>query len=152
MNPNGACKQCQRKKLKCSLMPLNEETGKTDRRPSNERLYQFRVKQVVKAGKKRALDSPDTGEAEGSGQAPSPLSALYGLETLALESGASSAAYTPADTPADSPATVPQPTLTENIAPPSPPAPKTRKTGTSRSPAGESVFRPPASASTQNTR
>ena len=148
MNPNGACVQCKKKKLKCSLLPKNDKTGKTDRHPmTDEKLYEFRVGQAIKRGKQRALDSPDAGEAEGSSQAPSPLSALDGLEMLKLDSGGSSAAITPAD----SPSTIPQPSLTGTLTPPPLSVPKTRKKGSSRSPAGKSIFRPPAAAPTENT-
>ena len=129
-------------------MPQNDETGKTDHCPMmDEKLYEFWVGQAIKRGKQRALDPPDVGEVEGSSQAPSPLSVLDGLETLNLDSSGSSAV----NTPADSPATFPQLSLTETLALPPLSVPKTCKTGTSRSPAGKSIFRPSAAAPAENT-
>ena len=85
-------------------MPQNDKTGKTDRRPTtDEKLYKFWVGQVIKRGKQQALDPSDAGEAEGSSQAPSPLSALDGLKTLNLDSSGSSAVNTPANSPATFP-------------------------------------------------
>ena len=125
--PNGPCKRCKKQKQGCSLMPQNPSTGKTDRRAlSQAELLEFRQKQTedsraaVKRGKRRAQDSPNTGESEGSRLSPSPLTALSGLGTLALDSSGSS----PAETPADTPATLPQPPLPERPAPPRPLASK----------------------------
>ena len=91
----------------------------------DEKLYEFRMSQAIKMGKQWALDPPDAGEAEGSSQAPSPLSALDGLETLKLDSSGSSTAITPAD----SPATIPQPSLTDTLALPLSLPPKLAKQG-----------------------
>ncbi|KAN0111964.1 hypothetical protein V8E52_007982 [Russula decolorans] len=65
----------------------------------------------VKKGKQRACDSPEAGESEGSGPAPSPLETLAGLGTLRLDT---------------SPATLPQPPLPEHAALAPPLGPKTR--------------------------
>ena len=98
-------------------MPVNPETGKTDRRAhSPSQLREFRLKQAeapappqaeappksVKKGKKRAKNSPGAEEKEGSGLSPSPLAALANLESLMLHSGGSSAANSPSDGPAAS--------------------------------------------------
>jgi hypothetical protein len=126
-------------------MPHNPETGKTDRRArSKAELLEFRLKQAeqpaseVKRGKRRAQDSPDACESEGSG--PSPLEPLASLRGLTLDSGGSS----PANTPAVSPTTA----LPENPAPP--PAPKARK-ALKRS-AGKPLFKPPAAALTHHPK
>jgi hypothetical protein len=127
-------------------MPPNPETGKTDRRTFLAAdLLEFRTKQAeelaakVKKGKRRACESPDAGEQEGSGQPPSPL-ALF--DSLTLGSGSSAA-----NTPADSPANFPQPQLPERPAPPL--APKARKA--SKRSAGKSPSKPPAAAPTQHS-
>lgn len=118
MDPVGPCLQCKSKKVKCSLMPTNPRTGKTDRRPlTKDELLRFRIKQkeekhtaALKKGKQRARDSPDTSKpAEASGSVASPLAPLASLGALTLESGASSAT----NTPADSPATAPLPPMPE---------------------------------------
>ncbi len=118
VDPDGPCLRCKSKKVKCSLMPINPRTGKTDRRTlSQDELLQFRIKQKgerraprLKKGKQRARDSSDTGEpAEASGSVPSPLAPLASLGALTLDSGASSTT----NTPANSPATAPIPPLPE---------------------------------------
>ena len=147
VNLNSACVQCKKKKQRCSFMPQNDETGKTDHHPMvDEKLYKFQVGQAIKRGKQWALDPPDAGEAEGSSQAPSPLSALDSLEMLNLDSSGSSAV----NTPANSPTTFPWPSLTETLALPPLSVPKTHKTGTSWSLAGKSIFRPSVAAPIEN--
>jgi hypothetical protein len=125
------------------MVPINPDTGKTDRRALSEtEIMDFRIKMMeearseVRRGKQRARDSPDAGESEGSGPTPSPLARLG---ELTLESGGSSAA----DTPADSPSILPQPALPERPAPAPPSSSKTRDTS------GKSSPKPPAAAPTQ---
>lgn len=132
-------------------MPQNPSTGKTIRHAmSRAEILEYRLKQTdepsapsaVKRGKRRARNSPDAGESEGSGLAPSPLATLSGLGGLTLDSGGSSAA----DTPADSPSTLAhQPTL---AAPTPASAPKTHG-GSKRS--GMSVLCPPTAAPAKNS-
>ena len=118
--PNGPCSECKTRKVKCSLMPLNPETGKTIRRlMSNDEVLEFRLRQAaeeearaaeeeahaaeeearaeIRRGKRRADGSPDEGELEAPAVAPSPLVQLEGLGALSLDSGRSSAANTPDD-------------------------------------------------------
>jgi hypothetical protein len=116
------------------MVPINPDTGKTDRRALSEtEIMDFRIKMMeearseVRRGKQRARDSPDAGESEGSGPTPSPLARLG---ELTLESGGSSAA----DTPADSPSILPQPALPERPAPAPPSSSKTRDTSGKSSP------------------
>ncbi len=117
----GPCLQCKGRKLRCSVMPSNPETGRADRCTlSKDQMQEFRIKQAkesraeVKKGKRRARDSPEAGKSEGSGLAPSPLGSLAGLGALTLDSGGSSVT----NTPADSPTTLPQPpSLPERLAP-----------------------------------
>lgn len=112
-------------------MPTNPDTGKADRHAmSVAQIREFRINQVeasraeAKRGKRRARESPDADEPEGSQLAPSPLASLYGLKKLSLEGGKPS----PTATPTDSPATFPRPPLPENPAPAPPSlAPKARK-------------------------
>jgi hypothetical protein len=130
VEPKGACKRCRGKKYRCSLMPINLRTGKTDRRSiPAETLLAFRIKQVeesraatAKKGKKRARGSPEPGEPGGSDSAPSPSTSLVALGALALDSGRSSAATTSSH----SPASLPQPPLPEC---PSLPPPTALKAG-----------------------
>lgn len=113
------CGRCKTKKSKCSLMPKNPATGKTDRHTlSAEYILAFRISEFekaeegraeVKKGKQRARDPPDSGEPEASKSTPSPLTALAGLGAMNLESAVSSAA----NTPDNSPAVVSQPPLPE---------------------------------------
>jgi hypothetical protein len=116
-------------------MPKNPLTGKADRRAkSASTLLEFRLSQMeesdsgVKKGKQRARGPPDAGEPEGTGQAPSPLTQLAGLETLMLNSGGSSAT----NTPAGSPANPSQPPFPDHSAPTPPSAPNPRKTRKTR--------------------
>ena len=127
-------------------MPQNPSTDKTDCHAlSQAELLEFRQKQAeesraaVKRGKRRAQDSPNTGKSEGSRLLPSPLTALSGLGTLALDSAGSSAA----DTPANIPATLPQPPLPEHPTPPHPSASKKPS-----QPSGKSASKLPAAAPT----
>ena len=131
--PSGPCKQCKSKKVGCSLMPQNPTTRKTDRHAMTESELQEYHCNLVKKGKQPAHNSPDAGEPEGSGLAPSPslLAPLAGLRTLTLDSRSSSAA----NTPADSPTVSLQPALPECPAP-APSAPST--CNTSKSSAGKS--------------
>ena len=141
--PNGPCKRCKSKKQGCSLMPVNPETGKTDRHAhSPSQLMEYRRKQAeapqaevpaknVKKGKKRIQSSPDAGEKEGSG-----LSPLANLESLALDSHGSSAA----NSPADSPAALNQAPLPGRPVGTSPSDPKTGDS--SKRPAGKSASNP----------
>ena len=117
----GPCLQYKGRKLRCSMMPSNPETGRADHRTlSKDQMREFCIKQAkeshaeVKKGKRCAHDSPEAGKSEGSGLAPSPLGSLAGLGTLTLDSSRSSVA----NTPADSPTTLPQPpSLPERLAP-----------------------------------
>ena len=127
-------------------MPQNPSTSKTDCRVlSQAELLEFRQKQAeesqatVKRGKRRAQDSPNIGESEGSRLSPSPLTALSGLGTLALDSAGPSAA----DMPANVPATLPQPPLPEHPTPPRPLASKKPS-----QPSGKSASKLPAAAPT----
>lgn len=101
-------------------------------------IRQFRVGQVaaraeavraeaarveVKRGKRRARESPDADDREGSSLAPSPQATLVGLARLSLGPRNPS----PARTPADSPAALPRPPLPENPAPAPLSASKPRK-------------------------
>ncbi len=102
--PSSPCKRCKSKKVGCSLMPQNPTTGKTNRHAmTKSELWEYCCN-LVKKGKQPARNSPDAGEPEGSGLAPSPslLAPLAGLGTLTLDSGSSSAANTPVDSPAAS--------------------------------------------------
>lgn len=127
-------------------MPVNPETGKTDRRAhSSSQLREFRLKQAEtpaapqakappkkdKKGKKRAQNSPGAEEKEGLGLSPSLLAALANLELLTLHSGGSSAANSPSDGPAASH----QAPLPSFSAPAPPSDPKT--CDSSKRPAGE---------------
>jgi hypothetical protein len=71
----------------------------------------------------RTCSSPEGDELEASNPAPSPSISLAALETLALESGGSSAANTAADSPA-TPRTLPKLCLPKHCAPASITAPK----------------------------
>lgn len=134
----GPCERCKLKKIRCNLMPVNPNTGKTDRRAlgQTEHLEHRRnLKQVekaavkVKKGKKRAPDSPGEREPEASGSASSPFTQLAALGSLTLDSGGSSSA----NTPADSPASVTQAPLPEGPVPApakTPTASKTSKRST----------------------
>ena len=112
---------CKGRKLRCSMMPSNPETGRADCRVlSKDQMQEFRIKQAkescaeVKKGKRHACDSPEAGKSEGSGLAPSLLGLLAGLGALTLDSGRSSVT----NTPADSPTTLPQPpSLPERLVP-----------------------------------
>jgi hypothetical protein len=111
-------------------MPINPDTGKTNRHATTaEALHKFRMNQAralhveVTHGKRRARDSSDEDEQEGSELALSPvLSSLVDLEKLTLGGSKPS----PGSTPADSPANM-QPPLPEHPAPAPPSAPKARK-------------------------
>ena len=141
-------------------MPPNPNTGKTDRRAHNgPKILKFRIDQAlkkvvavegeespseVKKGKRRALDPPEAGDLEGSGQT-SPAAQLAGLENLSLESESGSS---PAGTPADLPAPLSQPPLPARPDPAPPSAPSTHDA--SKSPAGKSVSNPPFSTPAQH--
>ena len=121
-------------------MPRNLETGKTLRSMNSDELLEFRLEQAgvqqameVKKGKQRAVNPPDAGEAEGSGQSPSPLAALSGLNTLSLDSPN----WSPAATTPESPATSLQPPLPEQIASAPPAAPKRGRGRPPKSSAGK---------------
>ena len=93
INSSGACSLCKSKKQRCSLMPRNLETRKTLCSMNSDELLEFCLEQAgvqqameVKKGKQHAVNPPDAGEAEGSGQSPSPLTALSGHNTLLLDS------------------------------------------------------------------
>jgi hypothetical protein len=129
-------------------MPLNPATGRTSRRQmAAEDIHAFRIKQAealrkgtreaVKKGKRRAPESPDAEDQEGSALAASPHAPLVDLEKLSLDGGKPS----PAGSPADSPATLSQPPL-EN------PAPKARKR--SKPSPSKSPSKSPSAAPTQH--
>jgi len=128
--PGYTCERCQRKKNKCSLMPLNLGTGKTDCRTlEQESLQDFCIRQTeelrhtgIKQGKQRACSSPGACKPEDSGAVSSPLATLAAFGSLALESGRSSAI----DTPSNSPATLPESSLLKVATPSSPTAPTAR--------------------------
>jgi hypothetical protein len=126
-------------------MPKNPRTGKADRRTlSQAELLEYRLNQrqaEVRKGKKRAANSPEGGETDASGQAPSPLDPLANLVTLNLDSGGSNSA----NTPADSPTAAPQPNLPERLAPTPPSPPQTRDAVRS---SGKSASNLPAAALT----
>ena len=121
-------------------MPWNLETRKTLRSMNLDELLEFRLKQVgvqqameVKKGKQCAVNPPDAGEAEGSGQSPSPLAAHSGLNTLSLNSLNQS----PAATTPESPVTSLQPPLPKQIASAPPAAPKRGHSHPPKSSAGK---------------
>jgi len=150
-DPTGACQECFVRKEKCSLVPMNPETGKADRHIlTPEAVFEYRVKQAkalraeIRKGKRRAVDSPDADEPEASEEASPALSSLAGLERLTLGGGKPS----PGSTPADSPANMPQPPLPEQPAPPSS-APKTRKR--SKPSPSKCTFKCPVSNPTQHS-
>jgi len=124
------CEQCQRKKNKCSLMPLNLGTGKTDRcMLEQESLQDFRIRQTeelrctgIKQGKQRARSSPGAHKPEDSGAVSSPSAMLAAFGSLALESSGSSAV----DIPSNSPATLPESSLPKVTTPSPPTAPAAR--------------------------
>jgi hypothetical protein len=128
-------------------MPVNPDTGKTDRHAfTAEAIHEYRIKQAkalradIRRGKRRARDSPDADEQEGSEVAASPaLSTLAGLEKLTLGGGKPS----PGSTPADSPANMPQPPLPEQ------PMPKARKR--SKPSPSKSTFKRPVADPTQHS-
>lgn len=102
MVPTGPCRRCKKKKVGCSLMPINKRTGKTDRRALPvARLLAFRIKQK---NAKAARESSGT-----SAEVPSPLAPLA---NLTLDSGPSST-----NTPIDSPSIAPLPPLPEGPGP-----------------------------------
>ena len=130
VRPSGSCKRCGDKKQGCSLVPTNKSMGKVDcRNISSEELHKFRLDQArerrnaarsgVKKGKRRALDSSDPCESEGSALAPSPLAELTALGKLALDSAPSST-----HSPSHSPATLPQAPLPQVCAAAPQPEPK----------------------------
>jgi hypothetical protein len=130
---SGACERCSSRKQRCSLMPLNPVTGKTDRRQiSAAEIQEYRINQTKELrgkGKQRAGD-PDAGNPEDSPlPSPSPLVGLSGLGSLTLESGGSSAA----NTPCDSPAALSQPSVTEGASTSLPPAPIARRSSRRKS-------------------
>ena len=71
-DPLRPCARCISKKVKCSLMPYNEKTGKADRsKLSAEYIRKYRIEQLNKGkGKKRARGQRGD-EAPGSGPSPS---------------------------------------------------------------------------------
>lgn len=147
---SGACTYCNPRKQKCSLTPVNPETGKPDRRKGAAQLQESNVegtKGGIGKGKQRADDVPDTGTPEESGPIPSPLAGLSGLGSLTLESGASSASAT-GNTPSDSPAALSQPSPIEAPSSTLPPAPRARRS--SRRSAGMSSFKLPVTAPTHH--
>jgi hypothetical protein len=140
----SACIRCSRMKQSCSLMP-KYQSGRTIRRPLSPGVYlSIRTKQAageleleepeaaseVTRGKRRARDSPDAADSEGSGPVPV-MTELVGLKTLSLHSGNSS----PANTPADGPTALPQPPLHARPDPAPPSVPST--SGVSKSLAGK---------------
>ena len=119
----GSCSYCNSKKLKCSLMPVNPETGKADHHAMTEaNIHNFCLSQVkvmhkarhaaVKRGKRPVPESPNADDQGGSASAASPHAQLMDLERLLLGGGKPS----PARSPADSLATLPRPLL-EDAAP-----------------------------------
>lgn len=122
-------------------MPMNPETGKTVRRTMTEsEVLEYRLNQKVsraevKRGKRRARNSPDMGEPEGSGISP-----LAGIGMLTLSSGGSSAAQTPSETPA----TLPQPPLPSRT--PLAPTPASRIRIASKPSTSETPSRSPTEA------
>ena len=155
VDPVGPCGRCKTSKVKCSLMPTYPTTGKPNRHAMKAAdVREFRIKQFkerqellkqseeqqrraeMKRGKRRASDSPEPEEPEGSVSAPSPVIAL---ERLSLDCDRS-----PANTPADSPVTLPRPPLPD----PAPPVRKTRKR-TKPSPS-KFAFKPHSTAPTQD--
>src|ERR1019366_8425913 len=95
-------------KVKCSLMPKNNKTGKTDhQKPDPIKILAFRKAQLKEKrawlkGKEPMQESPSEQQGEVLGLTPSPSNTL-GLELMAINSG-SSAPDTPVDMAADSPA------------------------------------------------
>jgi hypothetical protein len=98
----------------------------------------------VKRGKRRARESPDEEDREGSSLAPSPQVPLVDLSRLSLGPRNPS----PARTPSDSPAALPCPPLPENPAP-APSASKPRKR--SKPSPSKSISKSPSAALTQHS-
>ena len=109
MDPKGPCKRCKKHKLGCSLMPINDATGKTDQRRFTERqLLDFRLSQVQGGASKKKgsyrtreeasslIPSPSGLTPSPSGLTPSPSALLPPLGQLTLSSASS-----PANTAAD---------------------------------------------------
>jgi len=150
--PGYACEQCQCKKNKCSLMPLNPGTGKTDHRAlEQESLQDFRIRQTeelchagIKQGKQCARSSPGAHKPEDSGVVSSPLATLAAFGSLALESSGSSAV----DTPSNNPATLPESSLLKVAAPSPPTAPAACPRRATKRPQGASSLDPSVTAPT----
>jgi len=149
--PKYVCWQCQTRKQKCSLIPLNLDTGRTDHHTLLEdHLWEFRIKQMeeshaeLKKGKQHMLNSPDAGEPEDSGLDPLPSAVLSALGSLMLESGGSSSV----NTPSNSPAILSQPSLLKPSALLPPTAPKTSGSCASKHGTGTSSLKPPVTAPT----
>ena len=128
ITPTGPCVLCKEKKIKCSLMPKNPETGKADRcQILREETLKYRLKQAeelrakIVRGKQREGNLPNAGEL--SGLVSSPLEPLTALDLLTLDSGGSSTAIIPTDSLVASV----QPPLPDPLAAASRPAPKTSK-------------------------
>jgi len=152
--PGYACEQCQRKKNKCSLMPPNLGTGKTDRcMLEQESLQDFRIRQTkelhcagIKQGKQCACSSPGVRKPEDSGVVSLPSAMLAAFGSLVLESGRSSAV----DTPSNSPATLPESSLLKVTAPSPPTAPTAHPCRVTKCPQGVSSLDPSVTAPTQH--
>ena len=149
--PKSACRRCQTRKQKCSLMPPNLDTGRTDHHTLLEdHLREFRIKQMeesraeLKKRKQHALNSPDAGEPEDSGLDLSPSAALSALGSLTLESSGSSSV----NTPSNSPAILSQPFLPKPSAPLPPTASQTSGSRASKHGTGTSSLKPPVTAPT----
>jgi len=137
----------------------NLGTGKTDRHNLPiDSIREYRIKQTeelrtkppaekkrtgANKGKQHACGSPDAGEPEDSGLVPSPVAALSALQSLTLESGASSAV----GSPSNSPATLSQSSVLKVTAP-SPPAARPRR-ASKRTPSAPSL-NPPVTVPTQH--
>jgi hypothetical protein len=137
----------------------NPGTGKTDRHNLPiDSIREYRIKQTeelrtkppaekkragANKGKQRACGSPDAGEPEDSGLVPSPIAALSALQSLTLESGASSAV----GSPSNSPATLSQSSVPKVTAP-SPPAARPCR-ASKRTPSASSL-NPPVTVPTQH--
>src|ERR1700677_2037485 len=94
-DPLHPCSRCISKKQRCSLMPVNEKTGKADRsKVREEDILQYRIDQVKKRAGKQPVRRRRQVTEVGSGASPSTM-----LMTLDLETPSSHSPVTPSGSP-----------------------------------------------------